>query len=331
MKLLTNGKLTVTPLRVTADLSLAGADARLGDMTYPGHAVAQGWGIVPVAADEHADEVDLVRHRDQPGRPEVYEDPDGGEFILARFLYDRPRRGLERQFTDAELEDLNADRTHELNAIDCMFFEGDNSLTVLVNSRTEKDVWGVVVPGVRKLFADDLDGGGGAVEAHPDFVPSPDLFRWLFYRLDGRQRLARHLDLDSIRNMHSIDGLLRGTQFGDGVELDRLAVLSELMLRDERFGPAKFQLTHRGAGLSVDMELALDGSFAVQVGRSYLLDGDDEMGRPLFGIELVRRVAQRVIPDLYAAYRGDSSWNPESREAFRVKCREALAQAVSSN
>jgi len=328
MKLLTVGRLMISPVQVAVGgdaPSLSDLEGMINDQLYPGAPVARGWGGTLVGSGEEDGPQELIQRRSDPGSAALYE-LDGREFILARFLYDRPRAGLARDFGPEELQEFGARRTHELFGIDCVFLPEDEGFGVLVNTRNEREVVGSIYPALRKLVGDDRDV---TVRAHPGFVPDPDLFLWLLYRLDGRQEIGQSLDLDSIRSLNSHDGLDRNIRFLDAVALDRAAVLSEVMNPDRQFGPAKFAVTHAELGLTADLFLDLEGTFDVHVSRSFFHDDDeDDATRPWFGPLLVHSVATTVLPGLYRAHQEDGAWTSQQRSEFRASCRERLETEI---
>lgn len=323
MTLFVAGRLSVTPIKLKLDASIAEIRSALVDAPYSG-LPGQGWGSIFDGVEELGSPGKL---RPAIAKPQVLEPQEGRpERVVGRYYYDEyDKRAFRYGGEDPAL-------THIFRGCDVAisrFAAEPGHFTVLIAAGHTSRAVGKVVEGLRSA----LIGLDETIMIFPDSSPvafsDSDFFRWLLYRSinDPDVTVPEPITLHGIRHIASQDFYARGTSLSDGADIDRPELLALVAGQATAFGPVKVDLKHDILDLRADIEIRADGGFAIKTAESYY-GNETGMSREDKNLSMVEDVAYRVIPSLTTAWLTDTDWQTIHKPKFMEDARADLLSTL---
>jgi hypothetical protein len=307
---LSAGVFKIAPMSATAKTTLGNLQAAMA-ASPPKHATFDaGWGSIE-------DDPTWLRRAnfDPPVHPShVISGFRGYTDVLAGRLYWFKKDASSRLWFDNPTEA----QKHSLHAVDVLIHQrAVGQFTILVTSRDVRDQNAYIVPALRSLFTAADTASIVSADASPLTFPGRhDFFLWLIHQALRNPEVTPELTIEDLREARTQDKRFRGTSFTNGIDSDRREVMSLLMNPESKFGPAKMLLREDDLEADFDVELFVDGGFALtQKGTEYD-DEDLDRHKRLYS---VLDVAHHIIPELSAAYTAYRNW-PTEKVAFRRDC-----------
>lgn len=307
---LSQGLFKVAPISVDATTTLGDLKQAM-IAAKPVHGTfSSGWG----STEDDPDWLRKANFAPAAGNPFIVEGfRDYPDVLVARLYWFK----LDSQSSLYFGEQRTSAQQHTLQGVDILISaKPTGGFTVLMTTRDGREQNKYVLPALRSLVtAADEDSS-----VHPDTSPlefaSHDFFLWLIYRALNDTQLTDDIEIESLRDARTQDRKFRGASFTNGIDPDRREVMSLLMNPSSKFGPVKILIRDEEIGMTVDFELFLDGGFAITQGESDYDDDELDSRKRLYS---VLDLAHHLVPELRAAYEGQSDW-PTEKPLFRSRC-----------
>jgi hypothetical protein len=319
---LTQRFLRATPMRLETTLSLVQIQRRMSQEDAHPHkeGLVSGWG----SYDDGDEILGLPNFTPRVSGPIIWPSgEDEPETLVARFYYYNRNAALKR-FSSARDDPA---QYHLLAGVDVLLSPIDGaqgSYTVLISSWDSNEV--TFVSDALELLIRGMDDASILVrDSSVLHLIDPDFFLWLIRREFYEPQLTEDMALDGVRHVDARDALRHTVAMGSGLDSTRGELLYLVSQETVTFGPGKFVIAHDRAHMNVDLELKVDGSFAVIMG-STTFDVSDEETAQLDDFQ--RRIrafqysAHVIIPELKECYQRDVYWQTHGRNEFRRICRE---------
>lgn len=306
----TSGPLAVTIAQLETKASLASISGAMVKQRPSYKGLIPGWGSIHDSDDNLAD----FAPAPTPGDPTI-EAATGqyAERLFARLYYWVPDRNAKRYAPTADLQ-----RVSRLRACDFMLTRiSATSVLVAISTRNQSDLEHIAKPSLQAAVLGVDQNAQLLLDTSPLDLNTPDIFMWLLQRYDENRQLTGTLELANVREITSRDPLSRGANLSQGVDLSRRELLALITNDAIAFGPAKLVTYESVSDGYIDMELFVDGGFAVHTGESHY---KDVMGRSVIGPRTLEDLVFAVVPSLRSAYQSDKAWQAGGRKKFIAKC-----------
>lgn len=323
MGTLTSGQINVRTLRAYFDGTLDDVVEGAAQSLYPHNPEQEtaGWGNFNDDEAPIGQSSQLEVHASKP--LVVAESESKPRRAYMRLYYDKVDVSLRKVLgTESDWRQLCIRQ-----AVDVILFEGDreSGFQIQVASRDENELTRRIIPELKSVLL-SIDA---KARMDRDLIPevlSPDIFAWLLARFSQGLSITEGLSLDTIREIRSADGMMRGARFTETANVDRVDIASLILEGSSDFGPAKLSMTSAGLDLSVDLELFLDGGFSVYRSSAY---GSEDIPSKELGPKLIEDLSLHLLPEMRQAYNLDDEWRNDGHEKLRVIANRKMSPYVS--
>lgn len=324
MPVVTHGRISVAPMRVTTDFSLESVLDILKADKPDAAKLSPGWGSLGDDVSLLGEPGGRAPHAGTPGLVE------GDDLLPTRiearaYWWEVDREVL--RYVGAQ--DRRAPM--RLTAADVFIStEADGQLQVLVSTRNEHQIKAYVKPMLDDVF--DPDAGNASVHLDTSAMDliNPSFFLWLLYRSQKDPQIDDDLSIEDMRAANSVDSKTRATQVSRGVGMDRGEVLALVMQPTTTFGPVKVLLRDTTSGMQIDCEIAHRGEFGlIKKETKFLAAAPPEVSDEYRNVLFVLTYAHQIYPRLVEAWQNDTSWEQGGEANFREECRQMMRDALA--
>jgi hypothetical protein len=327
MPVFTSGKVSVLPIGVSTTLTVAQVRDLL-KARKPNHtALTGGWASIG-NSNSNLRVYDAAPPVSDPVL--VPATPSTPEHLYARYYF---------FVKDTKAEQANPSATpqsyHQLDAIDVIVSKtGANTLLAVFSTRntTELNIGARKVRqnvptnvGALTSFETLLKGGDSkaiiSTTSSPLNLGDPDFFLWLMEQWRDKRDLTADVTLTAVNGLNGKDNASRVTQLQQQVDFFRVGLLTSIAEKDT-LGPVKLAFKDTAANAKLDIELFVDGGFAVHVVRTHYRGIVDQAELRLRAVE---DLVFTYIPILRDLYQADGLWVTTRRDKLITEAFNSLA------